>query len=176
VLDAAGWLPGPDGIRAKAGQPLVVELTWFANSPANRAAVELIQQQVRRVGIDLQLREKPISENTPTLQSGQFTAAWGNITRADPDILRSTFSTSGNNYYRLSPGPLDTLLAEQAAQPDEAARAAVVAQVQQLLVQEHHTVPVVELTTVLGVAADVHGVLFDSGSRVQLHDAWTAQP
>jgi peptide/nickel transport system substrate-binding protein len=176
VLDAAGWLPGPDGIRARNGTPLVVELTWYSNSPANRAAVELIQQQVRKVGIDLQLREKPISENMPTLQSGQFTATWGNTTRADPDILRSTYSTAGNNYYRLPPGPLDTLLADQAAQPDQAARAATVAQAQQLLVQEHYAIPVVELTTVLGIAADVHGVLFDASSRIQLHDAWKVRP
>jgi peptide/nickel transport system substrate-binding protein len=176
VLDAAGWLPGPDGVRARNGTPLTVELTWYSNSPANRAAVELIQQQVRKAGIDLQLREKPISENTPTLQSGEFTATWGNTTRADPDILRSTYATAGNNYYRLPPGPLDALLAEQAAQSDEAARAATVAQAQQLLVQEHYAIPVVELTTVLGVAADVHGILFDSGSRIQLHDAWKVQP
>jgi peptide/nickel transport system substrate-binding protein len=176
VLDAAGWLPGPDGIRAKNGAPLAVELTWYSNSPANRAAVELIQQQVRKVGIDLQLREKPISESNPTLQSGQFVANWGNLTRADPDILRSQYSTTGSNYYRLPPGPLDTLLAEQAAQPDPAARAATVAQAQQLLVQEHHTIPVVELTTVLGVGAGVHGIAFDAGSRIQLHDAWKVQP
>jgi peptide/nickel transport system substrate-binding protein len=176
VLDAAGWLPGPDGIRARNGTPLAVELTWYSNSPANRAAVELIQQQVRKVGIDLQLREKPISESNPTLQSGQFVANWGNLTRADPDILRSQYSTTGSNYYRLPPGPLDTLLAEQAAQQDPAARAATVAQAQQLLVQEHHTIPVVELTTVLGVAADVHGIAFDAGSRIQLHDAWKVQP
>jgi peptide/nickel transport system substrate-binding protein len=175
VLDAAGWLPGPDGIRAKNGAPLSIELTWYSNSPANRATVELIQQQVRKVGIDLQLREKPISESTPTQQSGDFVANWANLTRADPDILRSQYSTAGNNYYRLPPGPLDALLAEQAAEPDEAARAAIVVQAQQLLVQEHHTVPVVELTTVLGVAADVHGVLFDASSRIQLHDAWTAR-
>jgi peptide/nickel transport system substrate-binding protein len=176
VLDAAGWLPGPDGVRARNGTPLAVELTWYSNSPANRAAVELIQQQVRKVGIDLQLREKPISENTPTLQSGQFVASWGNTTRADPDILRSSYSTAGNNYYRLPPGPLDALLARQAAEPDESARAATVAQAQQLLVQDHHTIPVVELTTVLGVAADVHGVAFDAGSRIQLHDAWKVRP
>src|SRR5690606_25219170 len=36
VLDAAGWLPGPDGIRVKDGAPLSVELTWYSNSPANR--------------------------------------------------------------------------------------------------------------------------------------------
>jgi peptide/nickel transport system substrate-binding protein len=176
VLDAAGWLPGPDGIRAKNGAPLSVELTWYSNSPANRATVELIQQQVRKVGIDLQLREKPISESNPTLQSGQFVANWGNLTRADPDILRSQYATTGTNFYRLPPGPLDTLLAEQAAQPDPAARAATVARAQQLLVREHHTIPVVELTTVLGVAADVHGIAFDASSRIQLHDTWKVQP
>jgi peptide/nickel transport system substrate-binding protein len=86
VLDAADWLPGADGVRVKDGQPLVVELTWFANAAANRPTVELIQQQLRRVGIDLQLRERPIAENTPTFQAGDFTAARGNLTRADPDI------------------------------------------------------------------------------------------
>jgi peptide/nickel transport system substrate-binding protein len=34
----------------------------------------------------------------------------------------------------------------------------------------------VELTTVLGVAADVHGIAFDAGSRIQLHDAWKVAP
>ena len=40
--------------------------------------------------------------------------------------------------------------------------------------QRYYTVPVVELTTVLGVAADVHGVRFDASSRIQLYDAWKA--
>jgi peptide/nickel transport system substrate-binding protein len=175
VLDAAGWRPGPDGVRVKDGTVLSLELTWFANAAANRPTVELLQQQLRRVGIDLQVREVPIAENTPTMQEGRFTAAWGNLTRADPDILRSQYGTSGNNYYRLAPGPLDELLARQAAQPDATARAETVAQAQQLLVQEHHTVPVVELTTVLGVAPHVHGVAFDASSRIQLHDAWKAE-
>jgi peptide/nickel transport system substrate-binding protein len=176
ILDAAGWVPGPDGIRQRGGQPLSIELTWYANAAGNRPTVELIQQQLRAVGIDLQLRERPISDSPQVSQSGDFTAIWSNLTRADPDILRSQYSTAGTNYYRFAPGPLDTLLAEQAAQPDEAARAATVAQAQELLVREHHAIPVVELTTVLGLAADVHGVLFDSGSRIQLHDAWKAQP
>ncbi|OZM78752.1 ABC transporter substrate-binding protein [Pseudonocardia sp. MH-G8] len=175
VLDAAGWLPGPDGVRVKGGTPLSVELTWFANAAANRPTVELLQQQLRRIGIDLQVREVPIAENTPTMQEGRFTAAWGNLTRADPDILRSQYGTAGNNYYRLPAGPLDALLTRQAAQPDTAARAETVAQAQQLLVGEHHVVPVVELTTVLGVAANVHGVAFDASSRLQLHDAWKAE-
>ncbi len=172
TLDAAGWVPGPDGVRTRNGQPLTIELTWYSNAASNRPTLELIQQQLRAVGIDLQLRERPISDSTPVQQSGDFTASWANLTRADPDILRSQYSTVGNNFYRLTPGPLDGLLAEQAAQPDDAARAATVAQAQQLLAENYYTVPVVELTTVLGVGSTTHGVTFDASSRIYLHDAW----
>jgi peptide/nickel transport system substrate-binding protein len=174
VLDADGWAPGPDGVRTKAGQALTIPLTWFANAGTNRPALELIQQQLKAVGIELQLDERPITDATPVQQSGNFVATWGNLTRADPDILRSQFATTGNNFYRLAPGPLDELLAAQAAEADPAKRTGLVGHAQQLLLQNYYTVPVVELTTVLGVAADVHGVRFDASSRIQLYDAWKA--
>ncbi|MFC4946020.1 ABC transporter substrate-binding protein [Pseudonocardia sp. GCM10023141] len=172
TLDAAGWTAGPDGIRAKAGQPLRIELTFYANAATNKPALELIQQQAKAVGIDLQLKERPISDATPVQQSGDYVASWGNLTRADPDILRSTYSTAGTNFYRLPAGPLDAALAGQAAAVDPAKRTTLVGQAQQLLVANYYTVPVVELTTVLGVAPDVHDVTFDASSRIQLHDAW----
>jgi peptide/nickel transport system substrate-binding protein len=172
VLDAAGWAAGADGIRAKDGQRLSIELTWFANAGTNRPALELIQQQLKAVGIDLQLKERPIADAPQVQQSGDFVATWGNLTRADPDILRSQYSTAGTNYYRLPPSPLDALLADQAAQTDPTARAATAGQAQQVLLQNAFTVPVVELTTVLGVAANTHDIAFDASSRIQLHDAW----
>ncbi|WP_433279331.1 ABC transporter substrate-binding protein [Pseudonocardia xinjiangensis] len=175
TLDADGWAPGPDGIRVKDGQPLMIELTFFSNAATNKPALELIQQQVRKVGIDLQLRERPISDATPVQQSGDFVATWGNLTRADPDILRTQYSTAGNNYFRLPPGPLDQLLADQAAEPDQAKRTAIVGQAQALLLQNTYTVPVVELTTVLGVASNTHDVRFDASSRIFLHDAWKSE-
>ncbi|GAA1247196.1 ABC transporter substrate-binding protein [Pseudonocardia aurantiaca] len=172
ILDTDGWTPGPDGIRTKAGQPLTIPLTWFANAGTNRPALELIQQQLKTVGIDLQLTERPITDATPIQQSGNFVATWGNLTRADPDILRSQYATTGNNFYRLAPGPLDQLLAAQAAEADPAKRTGLVAQAQQAHLQNYYTVPVVELTTVLGIAANVHDVRFDASSRIQLYDTW----
>jgi len=175
TLDAAGWAPGPDGIRAKPGQPLSIELTFFANAATNKPALELIQQQVRKVGIDLQLRERPISDLTPVQQSGDFEAIWGNTSRPDPDVLRTSYSTESANFYRLPPGPLDQVLAEQAAQPDAAERAGLVGQAQGLLLQSNYALPVVELTTVLAVAENTHGVTFDASSRIFLHDAWKSE-
>ncbi|WP_181783597.1 ABC transporter substrate-binding protein [Pseudonocardia pini] len=172
TLDAAGWVTGPDGIRAKDGQRLSIVLTWYANAASNKATLELVQQQLKTVGIELQLRERPITEAPAVQQSGDFVASWGNLTRADPDILRTQYSTAGSNFYRLTPGPLDQLLADQAAEPDEAKRDAIVARAQQTLLQDYLTVPVVELTTTLGLAATVHGVTFDASSRIQLYDTW----
>jgi peptide/nickel transport system substrate-binding protein len=172
LLDAAGWAPGPDGIRAKDGQRLALEVLYFANAGTNEPALELIQQQLRAVGVEIVLGERPIADAQAVQQSGEFDALWGNLTRADPHILRTLYSTRLNNFYRLPPGELDDVLAEQAATPDEAARAELVARAQQLIVENAWTVPVVELTTVLGVSPDVRGIRFDASSRIHLFDAW----
>ncbi|GAA1852103.1 ABC transporter substrate-binding protein [Pseudonocardia ailaonensis] len=172
TLDAAGWAPGPDGIRAKDVQRLTVPLGFANNAGSNKPTLELIQQQAKAAGIDVQVQELQIAQ-TPQIQaSGDFSALWGNLTRADPDILRSSYSVAGSNYYRIPQSPLEPLLVAQAAEPDTAKRAQIVAQAQQVLLQQGFYVPVVELTTVLGVAPSVHGVTFDASSRIQLHDAW----
>ncbi|ODU04537.1 MAG: ABC transporter substrate-binding protein [Pseudonocardia sp. SCN 72-86] len=175
LLDAAGWTPGPDGIRTRNGTRLAVPVSFVSNFSTNKPALELVQQQAKVVGIDVQLREVPISTVAAQLQSGDFVANWANLTRADPDILRSSFASSGVNTYRFPQGPLDASLTAQASEPDPAKRAAIVAQAQEIMARDKYYLPVVELTTVLGVGANVHGIAFDAASRVQLHDTWKSQ-
>jgi peptide/nickel transport system substrate-binding protein len=172
TLDAAGWAPGPDGIRAKAGQRLSFEVIYPNVAASNKPALELIQQQLRAVGIEISVTEIPIANLAGIQQSGAYDALWGNVTRADPDILRSQFSTRLANVYRFPPGPLDDLLDRQAATADPATRAPIVAQAQQQLVGDYRAVPVAELTTVLAAGPDVHGIRYDASSRIHLFDAW----
>ncbi|WP_405151176.1 ABC transporter substrate-binding protein [Sphaerisporangium sp. NBC_01403] len=172
LLDAAGWRPGADGIRTKDGVRLSLTVNWFANAATNRPTLELIQQQLKAVGVEIQLREQPIAQITQIQQSGDFDALWGNITRADPDILRSSYSTALANVYRLHAGELDTVLAEQAATTDTTKRQALVSQAQRLIVENAYIIPVVELTTELGVSKRVHDLDFEASSRIQLHDTW----
>lgn len=172
LLDAAGWQPGSDGIRTKDGKKLSLTVDWIPNSATNQPALELIQQQLKAVGIGLTLKQLQLTQLAPILQAGDFDAAWSNITRADPDILRSSFSTKLANFYRLPTGPLDTALTQQAATTDTTKRKQLVEQAQQLLVQDAYYVPVVELQTQIGVSNKVHGLNFDASSRIQLHDTW----
>ncbi|MFG2133295.1 ABC transporter substrate-binding protein [Streptomyces sp. NPDC048751] len=172
LLDSAGWKTGSDGVRTKGGKKLSLTVKWFPNASTNQPALELIQQQLKAVGVDVVLKQLQVTQFAPTLQSGDFDAVWGNVTRADPDILRSSFSTKLANFYHLPASSLDTALSEQAATVDAAKRRQLVTQAQQSLVQNAYYVPVVELQTQLGVSKKVHDLNFDASSRLQLHDTW----
>jgi peptide/nickel transport system substrate-binding protein len=175
TLDAAGWVPGADGIRAKDGQKLTIPVTYSPVAATNKPALELVQQQAKAVGIDLALQEVPIAQAAAVQSAGDFSALWFNVTRADPDILRGQFSTAGANFFRIPQGPLQSLLVAQAAEPDPAKRTGIVDQAQEQVLTEGYFVPVSELTTVLAAGAAVHGITFDASSRIQLHDAWKSQ-
>ena len=172
TLDGDGWQPGSDGIRVKNGTRLSLTVDWFANAATNQPTLELIQQQLKAVGVEIKLQELPIAQITQVLQSGNFDALWGNLTRADPDILRTQYSTKLANSYKLPASDLDAVVDEQAATADAAKRQQLVTQAQQLIVQNAYVIPVVELTTELGVAKNVHDLNFEASSRIQLHDTW----
>ncbi|MFB7333024.1 ABC transporter substrate-binding protein [Streptomyces adustus] len=172
LLEGAGWRVGGDGIRVKDGQKLSLTIDWVPNAATNQPALELIQQQLRSVGVQVTLKQLQLPQLSPIQQSGDYDAIWGNITRADPDILRSSFSTKLANFYRVPAGGLDTTLSAQAATSDPAERSRLVAQAQQSIVRDAYNVPVVELQTQLGVSTKVHGLAFDASSRIQLHDTW----
>ncbi|RDG38790.1 ABC transporter substrate-binding protein [Streptomyces corynorhini] len=172
LLDSAGWQAGADGIRAKGGTRLSLTVKWFANSTTNQPALELIQQQLKAVGIDVVLKQLQIAQIAQVQQSGDFDGLWGNLTRADPDILRTQYSTALVNAYHLPKSPLDSLLTRQAATTDPAERTRLVGEAQQLIVRNAYVVPVVELLTQLGVSRKVHHLDFDASSRIQLHDTW----
>jgi peptide/nickel transport system substrate-binding protein len=172
TLDAAGWTPGGDGIRAKNGQRLSLTVIWFSNFGPNQTALELIQQQLKAVGIETTLKEYPIAQAQAVQKAGAYDFSWGNLTRADPDILRTTFSTKGANNTRLTPGPLDTALDAQAADGDTGKRATDAGTAQWLIVENGYAIPVFELTTILGLAKSVHGLAFEASSRLQFFDAW----
>ncbi|MGW0836374.1 ABC transporter substrate-binding protein [Streptomyces prunicolor] len=172
LLEAAGWKTGGDGIRTKDGKKLNLTVDWTPNSATNQPALELIQQQLKAVGVGLTLKQLQVTQLAPTLQSGDYDAAWGNITRADPDILRNSFSTKLANFYRVPVTDLDSALTGQAATTDATKRKQLVQQAQQLIVRNAYYAPVVELQTQIGVSTKVHGLNFDASSRIQLHDTW----
>ncbi|AUY52704.1 ABC transporter substrate-binding protein [Streptomyces sp. CB01881] len=172
LLDAAGWTPGPDGIRAKNGVKLDLKVILATNFGPNKSVLELVQQQVKQAGIGITLRVLTIPDYQLAQKSGDYDLAWGNGTRADPDILRSAFSDKLLNLSHIQDPELQALLDAQAAAADPAKRADLVARAQRRVLEQAYQIPVFEMTSVYALSTGVHGVSLGSSSQVQFHDAW----
>jgi peptide/nickel transport system substrate-binding protein len=57
LLEEAGWKLGPDGIRVKDGKRLSLQFPYFTGSAASDDIVELIREELRAVGIEIQTRK-----------------------------------------------------------------------------------------------------------------------
>jgi len=60
LLEAAGWMPGPDGIRVNAdGQRLTLDFTTTGGNRGRELVQQAMQQQWRQVGVEVRIRNEP---------------------------------------------------------------------------------------------------------------------
>jgi peptide/nickel transport system substrate-binding protein len=88
LLDEAGWVRAPDGTRRKAGVPLALAIS-STTAPGNEQAELLMQQELRAIGIALEIKNYPgnvlFAQRGP-LYGGTFDLEWSIETNApDPD-------------------------------------------------------------------------------------------
>lgn len=57
LLDAAGWKPGPDGVRMKNGQRLSLEFPYYTGVSTADDTVEFIRAALRPIGVEIQTRK-----------------------------------------------------------------------------------------------------------------------
>ncbi|AOS63371.1 ABC transporter substrate-binding protein [Actinoalloteichus hymeniacidonis] len=175
LLDRAGWTSGPEGIRVRDGEALSIDVVFSAAFSGSQAVLELVQQQLRAIGVDLRLRLVTPAESAQLQEDGDYDFYFYNTTRADPDILRTLFSTDFvNRNLRASDEELDPLLARQAATLDVDERDALVAEAQLLIVDRGFAIPLFELSQAIGVSGDVHDLAFEASARLRFHDVWLA--
>lgn len=173
LLDDAGWELGDDGIREKDGTKLSLVVNWITNFGPNQTSLELLQQQLKDVGIEITLQGGDVPSFLERQTSGDFDISWQNLSRADGDVLRTTFSSAAANTLRIDDPTLEALLQEQLATGDQAARADVLADVQERIASQYYQIPVHELTSILATQPDVSGVTLGADSRLdQLTGAW----
>jgi peptide/nickel transport system substrate-binding protein len=57
LLEDAGWKVGPGGIRVKNGQKLTLQFPYYTGVSTADETVELIRQELRAIGIDIETRK-----------------------------------------------------------------------------------------------------------------------
>jgi peptide/nickel transport system substrate-binding protein len=101
LLDEAGWVPGPDGIRVKDGKKLSFEIVFDQNYGKPDLAAGM-QQYLKAVGVDLKLKQLEAATAEQTIYSDhQFDMYldWQGF-GVDPDIASRwmTSETTAGNY------------------------------------------------------------------------------
>lgn len=135
LLDEAGWRPGSDGIRTKGDQQLRFTV-MIKNFDRTLEQVFIIaQQQLREVGVDLQIERVEPGVFPQRMRQGRFDALsriWNPV--YDPE--QTSLLRTGNSYGGYGNPRVDALLAQGRATLDPAQRKAVYAGLQRFLSQD----------------------------------------
>lgn len=138
-LDEAGWRAGPDGVRRKDGQPLVLRLTHYAQRPDFGRLAPLLAQQLAAVGVRATVEAS--ANVNDTMARRDFDLAFWTMNTApggDPTyVLDQYFSSLGTiNYANWQSLDFDeALVAARQAREPQAVKAAV-ATLERLLAEE----------------------------------------
>ncbi len=115
LLAAQGWSDSDgDGILDRGGQPLAFELILPNSSPSRRQAATIMEEQLRRIGVEMHIREMESVSHTQRSERGLFDATFFGWAQ-DPKPLGSISGTWGsegaNNFGRYDNPLFDSLLA-----------------------------------------------------------------
>ncbi len=96
LLDSLGWSRGAKGMRAKSGRPLAFSLVTPTSSRNRGRMAVLIQEQLRGLGIAVEIESLDNAAFLTRLNSRSFDAALGGW-RLDPAPgIRQTWGTAGS--------------------------------------------------------------------------------
>ncbi|MCJ2543044.1 ABC transporter substrate-binding protein [Thermostichus vulcanus] len=140
LLEEAGWTVGADGIREKDGQKFTFTCTTITGDQARRPQAEILQQQLRAVGIDMQLSEAPITAIQTGLRNNTVDASLYNWnyggTNGDPDAPTTLGSDGRSNWSNFKNARVDELLDLGRKEVDPEKRAEYYREIQQIVADE----------------------------------------
>ncbi len=184
LLDAAGWVPGPDGIRQKDGRKLVLTIHESIPQPQNKAVLQLVAQQWTQIGAKLDILSgsagSTVSDNLDPRKTPLVVSEVG---RADPDVIKSQFHPANRDALLQKGGSsssvqsfvdpkLNGLLESVAAETDRAKRLALAGEAQAYLVDQAYVIPIFEEPQVFAAAPYVKGLSFEAVGRPSFYDTW----
>ncbi|MHA3021707.1 ABC transporter substrate-binding protein [Mycobacterium sp. BMJ-28] len=169
ILDQAGWMVGPDGIREKDGQKLSLYLP-FDLDEVDR--LTLVQGQLRDIGIDLKIEklDGATFDQKETENLNDFTYTYWK--RADPDILRFYLAHDLSDMNKVANPDVEDVLQRQSVEPDIKVRNELVAQAQKLVIDDAHLIPLWDIIETRAYSQRVHDPSVNAAARVNFYDTW----
>ena len=181
LLESNGWALGSDGIYAKGGQRLSIQIDTTANNPLRQTTIEVMIPQLKEAGIEATFNANPdifAGADKPTsLEAGGFQAAlfaWVStpFVSSNQSIYYSPANGLGQNYSRIGTPEIDTLLSQMVSEPDPDTAAELANQVDQALWAQMATLPLFQKPTLIAYQNTISGV---EDNASQTGPLWNAE-
>ncbi len=178
LLDAAGWTMGPNGVRAKDGQPLTIRIVAYTVSQMVLAS-ELLQNQLKAIGVDATVESYERSLQMPMIIEGDYQIAPLSWTYDDPDVLyflaHSSQHPNGLNLGAVNDPELDRLLDVSRTTLVDSERMLVFHDIQRLMNENAYLAPVYVQETFSAANKRVEGLRFTAIGAPLLQEVWIAR-
>ena len=183
LLDAAGWRDSNrDGVRDKSGQPLKFTLSTSDN-PVNRAVVEVVQSDLRRIGVDAEIRILEFQTLLAEHKSRDFDAVFSSwvmdnfqVASAPVALLHSRFATvpQSTNRSGVSNPRIDATIDRAFGATDAEQSRAAWREFIEVINQEQPLTFMFWLNELAAVGPRIDGVDMDVRSEIMTIADWSA--
>lgn len=176
LLKEAGWVDtNGDGIVDKNGVPLKLTLLSPTDDPALKKAAPLIQAQLAKIGISIEIKEYTYDYIRDLTSEWNFELALRRFSWADPDILIYLVHSEYGNYTYSNP-EVDELLELGRSVTDMTERTKVYSRAQEILLRDLPLIPLFVLKEYTAVNKNVKGLLvLPPYGTLIINDVWIEQ-
>jgi peptide/nickel transport system substrate-binding protein len=160
LLDEAGWERDGDGIRTRDGEELILPL-WVINDSTSVLQAQIIEEQLAQVGIQVETEQYEQSAWFAAARTGEQVGFTIGVFYANADILYFYFHSDqlpAPNRFEYSYAEIDEALVETRSNPNEDEVAAAYDMIQERLLEDAPTAPLIHQLGTLGVGNEVEGV------------------
>jgi peptide/nickel transport system substrate-binding protein len=162
LLDSAGWLPGPDGVRVKDGRRLEFGITTPVSSAARKQYAVLLQEAFKRVGAAARIDEVDNAGAAAKNADRSFDAIIELYqTDPSPSGFKQSWSTAalgkdGTNFASYSNPVVDALLDSAGLTFDPSRTRAYARRAFETIIEDAPGIWLYEPPTVAGVHKRIH--------------------
>ncbi|MGW0411825.1 ABC transporter family substrate-binding protein [Streptomyces collinus] len=169
ALDAAGWKPGGDGVRAKNGKKLEVGYTLLGDDPLDKATAGAFAAMLKSVGVRLDIRKADEADFSKILSDRKFDLFLSGNRSMDPFGARYLCdfycSDRDSNITGAGSPALDTDIRATGRIADLGKQAAAANEVERKALQEYAFLPLFSGPSTYGVKkglANVGATIFSN--------------
>lgn len=170
LLDEAGWTErDEDNVRMKDGErlELIMPVSTNQSVPAEQSLFEQFQAQAGEVGFDMQINLLDLSSWYAALGEHNYNLVSAPYTKVGPSVLRILYHSSSiepapSGYFannaQVDIPELDEILVQAEETTDDAERADLYEQAQQMVLEDFYVLPLYDQQNHFLYTADVQGM------------------